>query len=303
MAKPTPQTQKDEDAKPETPAASLTVAQSGAVMNPTEMFAADAGAGMEEATAEAFAIPFLSILQKGSPQVDETVDGGAQLIEGAKAGMFFENITKRLFEGREKGVTVVPCHFRRVFLRWTPKEVNGGGFRGELSPETVAEMRAKKEIVELDGQLYVARPDGTVNAKVNDRVRDTRNHYILLLDDAGGYVQALYSLSSTQIKKSKALMAAIAAVRVNGPSGPYLPAMFANMIRLTTIPMQNEKGSWYGLNHEMAGLVNRPEIYAAGKAFHAAVKSGTVEVRYEDAATGDETSSTDSGSAPKDNRF
>ena len=46
------------------------------------MFADDAGAGMEGATAESFAIPFLSVLQKGSPQVDEA--SGAAL-EGATA--------------------------------------------------------------------------------------------------------------------------------------------------------------------------------------------------------------------------
>ena len=43
-------------------------------------FAADAGAGMEGAGQESFAIPFLSVLQKGSPQVDEA--SGAAL-EGA----------------------------------------------------------------------------------------------------------------------------------------------------------------------------------------------------------------------------
>ena len=52
------------------------------------MFAEDAGAGMEGATAESFAIPFLGVLQKGSPQVDEA---SGVAIEGAKAGMLFEN--------------------------------------------------------------------------------------------------------------------------------------------------------------------------------------------------------------------
>ena len=61
------------------------------------MFAEDAGAGMEGATAESFAIPFLSVLQKGSPQVDEA---SGVAIEGAKAVMLFENVTGKMFDGK-----------------------------------------------------------------------------------------------------------------------------------------------------------------------------------------------------------
>ena len=64
---------------------------------PEDMFAADAGSGMEGATSESFAIPFLSVLQKGSPQVDEA-SGAA--IEGAKAGMLWDNVAGRMFDGK-----------------------------------------------------------------------------------------------------------------------------------------------------------------------------------------------------------
>lgn len=244
----------------------------------TSMFAADAGAGMEGATQESFAIPFLSVLQKGSPQVDEA--SGAAL-EGAKAGMFFENVTGKLFDGKA-GVTIVPCAYRRVFLRWAPKGSDGAGFKGELAPEVVAEMRTRGEIVEMDGKLYVPLPDGTVHDKKCDRIADVRNHYVLLIDEAtGAWKEALLSLASTQIKKSKMLMSALASVKVNTAAGMVTPPTFANKVRMTSVPESNDKGTWFGVKFELSGFLDRAEVYAAAKAFHATVAKGGVVAKYE----------------------
>lgn len=274
-------------AKTETQKETLPATQSGgalATMDPS-MFAADAGAGMEGATQESFAIPFLSVLQKGSPQVDEA-SGAA--IEGAKAGMFFENVTGKMFDGKA-GVTIVPCAYRRVFLRWAPKGNDGAGFKGELAPEVVAEMRTRGEIVELDGKLYVPLADGTVHEKKCDRIADVRNHYVLLIDNASGaWKEALMSLASTQIKKSKMLMSALASVKVNGANGMVTPPTFANYVRATSVPESNDKGTWFGVKFELAGFVDRSEVYAAAKAFHASVAKGGVVAKYEDMEDGGE---------------
>lgn len=242
-------------------------------------FAADAGAGMEGATAESFAIPFISVLQKGSPQVDEA---SGVALEGAKAGMIFENVTGRTFDGKA-GVIIIPCAYRRVFLQWGAKSEAGSGFKGELLPEQVAEMRAKGKISELDGRLYIPLADGTVSEKKCDSVRDTRNHYVLLVDEqTGAWKEALLSLTSTQIKKSKLLMAALASVKVNGPAGMFTPPTFANRVRMTTTPESNDKGTWFGSKFEIVGQVDRPELYAAAKAFHASVAKGGVTAKYEE---------------------
>ncbi len=242
-------------------------------------FAADAGAGMEGAGQESFAIPFLSVLQKGSPQVDEA---SGQAIEGAKAGMFFENVTGRMFSGKE-GVVIVPCSYKREFLRWGARS-NGGGFKGAYSPEDVAEMRTKGQIVELDGRLYAPEQDGSVNPEKSDRFNDTRNHYVLIMDtDSGAWTEALLSLTSTQIKKSKMLMSALASVKLkNGAGQLYTPPTFANLVRATSVGESNDKGTWFGVKFELAGQVDRAEIYAAAKAFHANIAKGGVQVKYED---------------------
>lgn len=242
-------------------------------------FAADAGAGMEGAGQESFAIPFLSVLQKGSPQVDEA-SGAA--IEGARAGMLFENVTGRMFSGKD-GVIIVPCSYKREFLRWGARD-NGGGFKGAYSPEDVAEMRAKGQIVELEGRLYAPEQDGSVSDKKSDRFNDTRNHYVLILDqETGAWTEALLSLTSTQIKKSKALMSALASVKLkNGAGQMFTPPTFANMVRVTTVGESNDKGTWFGVKFELAGQVDRSEVYAAAKAFHANIAKGGVQVRYEE---------------------
>jgi hypothetical protein len=250
-------------------------------------FETDAGAGMEGATADSFAIPFLSVLQKGSPQVDEA---SGSSIEGAKAGMLFENVTGRMFDGKA-GIDIIPCAYRRVFLRWGPKSGEGSGFKGELSVDEIAVLRGNGQIVEQEGRLYFPLADGSVSDKKCDRVADVRNHYVLLVDrETGGWTNALLSLGSTQIKKSKMLMSALASVKVQGSSGMYTPPTFANVVSLSTVPESNDKGTWHGVRFELAGAVSRSELYLAAKAFHASVASGTVEAKYSDADTVNERS-------------
>lgn len=273
-------------AEPKKTETAVAVQQGGALAAPvTDMFAADAGGGMEGATQEAFAIPFIVTLQSNSPQVDEA--SGAAL-EGAKAGMFFENVTGRLYDGKPgKGIVIVPCAFRRVFLHWGPRSGEGAGFKGELSVEQVAQMRSEGKIVDVDGKLFAPLPDGTLNDKKCDRISDTRNHYVILLDEeTGAWTQALMSLTSTQIKKSKVLMSALASVKVKGAAGLFTPPTFANKVRVTTLPESNDKGKWFGLKFELAGLLSSDEavIYQAAKAFHSTVLKGSVEVKYEDQA-------------------
>jgi hypothetical protein len=275
-----------EEAKQQTTALAAAPAP-GAVALATPDFEADAGSGMEGTTQDSFAIPFLSVLQTNSPQVDESM---GEYIAGAKAGMFYDNVTRSIVDGKV-GITVVPCAYRRVFLRWTPRGAEGSGFKGEMSPEEVAELRAKGAIKEMEGRLFFPLPDGTINEKKCDRVSDTRNHYVLITRGDGGIMPALLSLTSTQIKKSKQLMSALAGVRkTRGDGSTFQPPTFANLVKLTTVPEQNDKGKWHGVRPELVGFVDRQDVYAAAKAFHDSVAKGQVEARYE--ATGEEAAGT-----------
>lgn len=231
-------------------------------------FAADAGSGMEGTDKDSFAIPRIVVLQQLSPQCTR---GKPEYREDAEPGMFYNTVTGELMDGNE-GIIVLPCAFQRRFIQWGPRGSDRAGFKGEWLPEAVAEARVAGKIQELDGALYLGEP----NPKKSDRIEDTRNHFFLVLTDEG-FTQALFSLKGTQIKKSKQLMALLAAVRVGGNAVPT----WVNKIRLTTQPESNDKGSWYGVRVEADGInMDDESLYTAGKAFYEMVISGQKRADY-----------------------
>lgn len=249
------------------------------VSGTASMFAADAGSGvgMEGAGIESFAIPFLQVLQKGSPQVDEA--SPATVLPGAKAGMLYENISGQLTDGKN-GITVVPCAYRRTFLQWAQDD----SFKGEHMPEEITRRQAAGQIVDVNGTLYVPDKDGKVDPETADYLQETRNHYVLLVDDkTGAWRQALISLRSTQIKKSRRLMTALAAVKMDVGGKLVTPATFANLVRITTVAESNDKGTWFGWQFKLDGFVQSPELYAAAKQFHTAIVANRAEHNYQPA--------------------
>lgn len=242
----------------------------------------DAGAGMEHADAETFAIPFLRVLQSNSPQCDEA---DAAYIKGAKPGMLFNTVTQTTYDG-EEGLVFLPCAFNRRFLRWAPRNAEGQGFKGELTPEEVARMRQEGEAVESEGRLYVADESGEVGPKRNDRLSDTRSHYGLVVED-GLPSAVLLALSSTQIRKSKQMMSMLSAAKVQTAKGMVTPPTWMNRVRITTVRESNDQGSWYGVRFEADGFLEDADLYAAGKQFHDTVMAGEVKVNFA-AAEGDD---------------
>lgn len=250
-------------------------------------FLADLGQGMEGADKDSFAIPFLKVLQKISPQVDEAA---AEYIEGAKGGQFYNTVTQDLFDGKD-GVVFLHCAYQRRFLRWGARGTDKG-FIGEYMPEDIAQMRANGEVVEYEGRLYAPLEDGTVNPKRCDIFQDTRSHFGLLIDEAAGtYQQVLLALSSTQIKKSKLIMSMLSASKVNSPKGPVTPPTWLNKIRLGTVIESNDQGSWYGIKVTADGFLGSQDIYNAAKEFNALVTAGEAKVNY--AESTDSTTQTD----------
>lgn len=219
-------------------------------------FAADAGLGMEGADKSSFAIPFLSILQGLSPQL-ETVDG-------AKPGLFINSITNEVF----KEVLVIPCAFQRRFLRWAPRS-EGGGYKGEYNPVDIETGKIDGVHQNNEGRLMLE----------NDELKDTRNHFVLMQTESGAWTGALLSLSSTQIKKSKRWMSLILGIEMRNAQGkPFNPPSFSHVYKLSAVKEENSKGSWWGLQVEKVEPVGDAELYAKAKAFHNSVSAGEVEV-------------------------
>lgn len=235
------------------------------------------GAGFEGMDAESFAIPFIQVLQKMSPLVDED---DPKYIPGAKAGMFFNTVTQKLYDGKA-GITVIPCAYKRSFIQWGGREGDNGGFKGEHDLETFRRMAEDENQVKLiDGKYYAPNEDGTVNEKKNDYFADTRSHYVLVIDNETGEVgRAIMSLSSSQIKASKMLCTSLQQRKMRDSQGNLRVApMFANVVRATTVPMSNDKGTWSGLRFDIEGSVTDKDVFREACEFYKDINAGAVQV-------------------------
>lgn len=236
----------------------------------------DFAAGMENTDKDSFAIPFLMILQKMSPLVDED---NVKHVEGAKAGMIYNTVTQDLFDGKT-GLLVVPCAYKRSFVCWGGRD-NGGGFKGEYAVEDVAEMVKNGAIVNVEGRLYKPNEDGTVNPKKNDYYADTRTHFVITIDEeTGEQSQAIVALAGTATKASRILMTLMQQKKVDTPNGRRTPPTFANLVRLTTIGQSNDKGSWSAPKFELEGMVKDRALYEDARSFYKAFNGGGVKADF-----------------------
>lgn len=214
----------------------------------------DAGSGMENASAQDYALPFIYLLQKMSPQVDD--------VDGAEAGMFINTVTNELFEE----LVVIPCFFDKVYNEWIPRD-EGGGF--------VASYRTRAEAEE-------AKKEGT-------QIVDTANHYCLVQSEDGTWTPVIISLTSTKLKASRNWMSKISQVMIDTPRGKKTAPSFAKQYKiLPEGPLKNEKGVYYTVKVEVIegsdGWVQDAEVYSAARGFYESVKAGQKGADYSKAA-------------------
>lgn len=233
-------------------------------------FASDAGQGLEGSDKSSFAIPFLTVLQGLSPQL-ETIDG-------AKPGKILNTITNELFDE----VLVIPCAYQRRFIRWASRS-SGGGYKGDFNPIDV-ETGKVDGLQLLNGMYLMDVPQGAPafdpkGLPLYDHLSDTRNHFVLFQSKSGAWQPALVSLASTQIKKSKRWMSRIQGLLLNDASGKaFNPPSFSHVYKLKSIKEENSKGSWHGVDVDLVEAVKDGALYANAKKFNQSVNSGAVEV-------------------------
>jgi hypothetical protein len=239
----------------------LTEKAANAVTKAEPNFASDAGTGFEGAKADDYAIPFLQILQALSPQVKRS-DGA--YIEGAAEGMVHNTVTNRVIDVQKQPLVVIACAYKRAFVEWRLRE-KGGGF--------VAEHAVAPAPTERDDRSRDILPNG-------NQLNDTRTFYVLVLDpDTGTAAPAVLSMTSTQIRKAKAWLMQQNLLKLSANGKPYTPPMFASKWAVTTVPEQNEKGSWYGWKFEHAGYLDGPDDprFVEAREFYRSVSQGVVK--------------------------
>jgi hypothetical protein len=252
--------------------------------------AADAGAGFENVDGESFAVPFLTILQKMSPEVDENQPG--KFIPEARAGMFLNSVSRELYDGKD-GAYLVPCAYIRKFILWgNRKAKGGGGFKGAFTPEQMEDIVKSGAVREELGKYFALDKDGKFDPDQSDYYSDTREHYMLTVNPTTGETSpVLLALSSTQVKSSKNLMTLLRAKKVKTPDGQKIAPTYASLVKATTVGKSNDKGSWSVIEFEIVGFTPSKDIFDEAKAFHKSIVGGAVGADYSkmdsDAGTGD----------------
>ena len=236
-----------------------------------DMFAADAGVGVNNLGSEDLAIPFLKVLQKMSDELDD--------LDDAKAGDIFNTVTKDIVKGKD-GVTVINCAYNLQYIEWEPRGTGTGAphqiySAGDTIPQTERGEDNKDYVVGGSGR-YLER---------------TAQHYVLVVDDDGITQQALLPMKSTQFKKSKQWNSAMRALKMKDSKGNlFTPPRFAHTWLLETVSEENKNGSWHGWQISKDEVVTDPNLYAEAKLFAESIQAGKVNVQHqrEDESTSDD---------------
>tara|TARA_R110001592_G_scaffold66126_2_gene202859 strand:- start:3686 stop:4471 length:786 start_codon:yes stop_codon:yes gene_type:complete len=223
-----------------------------------ELFEQDAGQGLGELGAEDVSLPFIKIVQSQSKEI---------IKRGARPGDIYNNATMQHFDGTG-GVRIIPCSYNRRFIEWSPL---GASENYPLNifaptdnlPETQRNDDNKDQIV--GSQNYL---------------EDTRNHYVLLIDEDGMAQPGLMALTSSQMKKSKKWNSMISSRYMDGKNGKFLAPSYSHIYRAKIVEEGNAKGDWYGWELSVEGVVEDVGLYQQAKAFAEAVASDAVTVKH-----------------------
>lgn len=218
-----------------------------------------AGEASENATQDDYAMPFLSLLQSGSPQCKKT---DPRRVEGAEEGMFFNTVDKSVYDS-EDGVVFVPCGYRRSFVEWKLRE-DGGGFVGEYlpgeEPPTVTDDK-NRDILENGNEL-----------------KDTRYWYGFVINADGSSDAAVIGMTRTQLKPSKAWFNLVTKnVWPDGKQRSKEPPMYVWSYRLKSVPQQKDDHSFWNWDVTRDAPVTDAGVLNAGKQLHDSVKAGDVK--------------------------
>lgn len=196
----------------------------------------DAGVGHEGA--HNVQIPFVSVLQQKSPQVENEDP------PGAKKGMLFNNVTKELIpanvEEKQPGLCVIPVYKTRQFVEYVPRE-KGGGFVAVHEADSAEVVDAINDHKARTGLRFPNKKNPLTTGE-NELVETYSLYCITLAPDAKTAVGiAVMAFTSSKIKAFRQWESAMTYLKVVTPRGPKTPPLFANRMRIQTTHAQDKK--------------------------------------------------------------
>ena len=230
----------------------MTTKQGGAVA--TLDLVSDSGMGLENVDKQDLALPFLKLLQSGS---DETKKKHAKYVEGAEAGMFYNTVTKKLYNG-EKGIEVIPVYYKMTYPEWAPFERREGrpvhNDRGPGIMSKVTQNQNNKDMLDNGNEII-----------------KTANHFVIINGERPE--KALMTMKSTQLKVSRSWNSLIEdQFEIDPKTNKSVPApMFSRVYKLNSVE-QTGSFTWHTYNVNLLKKVDDAALYTMARDFHNSIK-------------------------------
>lgn len=219
----------------------------------------DSGAGVDSMGVDDVAVPYLYVLQTNSPQVNPDHDS---YIDGAKSGMFFNNVSNEVYDGREEGIIVIPCAYERKYVEWVPRD-SGGGYVADHDIDS--------------GILNETTPnDKGIPCLANGNlIVETAYHYVYMKNPINGvWEEIIIPMKSTFLKKSRRWNKTLMATLIPGTSNRAPRWLYP--YRLKTVKESKGDQTWSNIDVERLGEMVTADQYRACKAFADLFSSGAI---------------------------
>lgn len=187
----------------------------------------DAGAGYENQTSEELQIPFLAVLQAGSPQCT-----GEKDVKGARPGLLYNTVTEEILG---ESLLFVPALREHIFVEWTPRN-KGGGFKGRFRRDDELVMKAIADAAEF----------GKYKTPAGNDLVETFYLYGTIVRDDGELQAVVIAFSSTKIKVFKQYNTKMNMFTVQDAQGRKVkPPRYAHLLRVGVRGEKNAKGNFF----------------------------------------------------------
>jgi|TARA_R110000803_G_C11914887_1_gene313674 hypothetical protein len=217
-------------------------------------FVADSGMGLENIEKSDLALPFLKLLQSGSY---ETKKKHAKYVEGAEAGMFYNTVTKKLYNG-EKGIEIIPVFYKMTYPEWAPFEKSEGRpISNDRGPGIMAETTQNDQRKDM--------------LKSGNEIIKTANHFVIVKGDRPE--KALMTMKSTQLTESRNWNSLMENEFELAPSGKSVPApVFSRIYKLNSVENLGNF-TWHGYKVSILRKVEDVGLYQMARDFHNSLKN------------------------------
>jgi hypothetical protein len=214
------------------------------------------GKGLEGVTAQDISIPFLSLIQNNSPQLDQH---HPKYVKGATAGQVYNSVTHEAYDS----IDVISIIFNKKLVEWSPRS-------GGSSAAPVAEHDVNSPIRDTatltDRRLFL--PNG-------NQLVETAYRYVIFGEPGSGKLlgRGVMSLDSSDLTSSKKWNFMLLSKTIEvGDKSIKLPAM-GQVYKASGEYAKNDAGSWYKWKFEFDRRATKQEYIEANQ-FYDGVAAG-----------------------------